>query len=242
LHEYSAHLEDIDIEITHEEKPVYFKEDDRQEASDITEENLAVTQITTVRIHPDMPEFSITRLIGDYINDVEDWIPAAREITLIVSDESGNVIQTIAGITQSNIFENIFFDEPTFDDYNFDGYLDMRLHRYNPGAGGMLSEYYFWLWDSELGEFVLNWQLIYMGRAAYFSANHDRQQLLSWNRWSAGSEQFWSYYEYIGNGDFKLVMTEELSFKVDYDHWLVTITDVLSGEVVIKIMEEQNGF
>ena len=73
------------------------------DAEHITDE-LQNVRVVSMRIHPDLPEFTFTRIIGGY----------------------------------------------------FDGYLDMRLMRWQDGAGGLLAHEYFWLWDVGKKLFVLN--------------------------------------------------------------------------------------
>jgi hypothetical protein len=45
-----------------------------------------------------------------------------------------------------------------FDDFNFDGYLDMTIRRY-PGDGSNNRTNYYWLWDNKTHQFVYDWKL-----------------------------------------------------------------------------------
>jgi hypothetical protein len=109
-----------------------------------------------VRLHEDMPEFTFQRIFGEYSHDNDTY--TERAVTIIVSDENGNIIQEIDGITQG-VFRHLSVSpvfrlyrlELEFADYNFDGYLDMRLPVYE-GA----PQYHYWLWNNEINQFIYN--------------------------------------------------------------------------------------
>ena len=194
---------------------------------------------TTVRIHEDMPAFTIYRTIGDYTlswreSRVYDF-PSPREVSLRIEDEDGNLIQLLSGLTQSNQWNSIERIEPVFDDYNFDGYLDMRLHRWQPGAGGLMATEYFWLWDTEKSQFVLNEQLVEIGHAASTIANQETRRIEVWHR-LGGGEGLAEFYEYHG-GEFVLVVYERhyswLDSQSDRRYTEITHTNVLTGEVTV---------
>ena len=150
---------------------------------------------TTMRIHDNLPYFTLHRILGDYLPEPHYNIPMPVEVTIIIENEAGEVIQTIYGLTQSNQWGSIAYQEITFADYNFDGYMDMRLHRWQDGAGGLLSHDYFWLWDSEQFQFVLNQQLTEM-YAAQLTANQETKQIEVFNRGDNASHAHavWEYH------------------------------------------------
>jgi len=154
--------------------------------------------VTTIRIHPDMPEFTITRIVGDYLSD-DYFFPEPREVNIIITDENGAIIQEISGLTQSSRNVN---GGLSFDDYNFDGYLDMRLLRWQDGAGGLLAQEYFWLWDASTMQFVMHEQLMGIGHSAWLGADQERQRVYVGNRNLGGHAHL--EYEYR-NGEFFVV-------------------------------------
>ena len=139
--------------------------------------------VTTARIHEDMPEFTFIRIVNDrYVNNYSDF-PMAVEVRIEIKDGEGSTIQVISGLSQSIHGGNT--REITFNDYNFDGFLDMRLTRWQDGAGGLLLNEYFWLWDNYSFQFVLNEELMNIGRAADIFAHQELRQVMIWQRIAA---------------------------------------------------------
>ena len=160
------------------------------------------------QIHEDMPEFLFVRRIGGIVDfDVEPSFPQLREVSILIYDDMNNLIQYIPNLFQadSSIMQGI-----VFDDLNFDGYLDMRLMRWQDSAWGLLANEYFWLWDSSSAQFVLNEQLMDI----YFielRACHETRQIGAFNRGDGTFVRF-SYYEYR-DGEFVLVADERYYFE-----------------------------
>ncbi|MCL2375845.1 MAG: hypothetical protein FWC76_00475 [Defluviitaleaceae bacterium] len=197
---------------------------------------LATTFTTTARIHENMPEFTFFRILGDGYDGWPDDIPEPVDVTIRIEDEDGNVIQVISGLTQSNQWDVIEHNEISFDDYNFDGYLDMRLMRWQDGAGGLLAKEYFWLWDATASQFVLNEQLVEIGHAAGLTANQDTRQIMVFNR-ADETGSFFEIYEYR-NGIYILVAHERHSSWREDDRWYTEIirTDEATDEAIMIIM------
>jgi len=180
---------------------------DNKEDADNTENVF----IQFVQIYEGGPRLEIIRTIVDFEPDVwQDIITAFRafpvpdpvEVEIVIKDEGGYIIQVISGLTQNIRFAQNM-EGPSFSDYNFDGYLDMRLLRWQDGAGGRLAHEYFWLWCNEISQFVLNEQLIEIGNAANLFADQETRQIEVWHRVSS-SPGFWTFYEYH-NGSFVCV-------------------------------------
>ena len=150
----------------------------------------------TLRIHPDMPEFTITRIAGDYISNAYYIFPEPREVKIIITDENGVIIQEINNLTQSKRSAS---GGLSFNDYNFDGYLDMRLMRWQDNAGGLLAHEYYWLWDTTLQQFVMHEQLMKIGHSAWLKADQDIQRIYVGNRYRGGHSHL--EYEYR-DGEF----------------------------------------
>lgn len=156
-----------------------------------------VEHVTTLRIHEHLPELTFTRIVNNTTEMQSEYaIPQPVQINIKIEDSDGNIIQSIPGLSQSKSFlsRNL-----TFNDYNFDGYLDMRLMRWQDGAGGLLANEYFWLWNAEIAQFVLNEQLMMIGQATALSADQETRQIVVTHRDSDSDKV--SFYEYL-DGEF----------------------------------------
>jgi len=187
-------------------------------------------RVISVRIHPDLPEFTFIRIIGDYVDTHNAYdIPSAIEVTIVIKDDSGALVQTISGLSQSHDF---IASDITFDDYNFDDYLDIRLMRWQEGAAGLLAHEYFWLWDVERKLFVLNEQLVEIGHAAGMRADSFTSQIVVRQRVGGLSNLY--FYEYY-SGLYELVAHEYYSRVYEYGkfvHITSTHTNLVTGEII----------
>ena len=196
------------------------------------------TFVTTKRIGESLPYFTFTRILGDYLDDSLIYqFPMPVETTIVIEDDEGNVVQVISGLSQSGIRELHHYEyDLTFDDYNFDGYLDMRLKRWQDGARGLLANEYFWLWDMDKLQFVLNEQLVEIGHAAGLRADSSSQQIVVRQRNGALSNFY--FYEYI-NELFELVAYEYLSrvyYDGEFSHLASTHTNTKTGEITVVVL------
>lgn len=158
------------------------------------------------KIHEDMPKFTFLRFAGGCIEDESFYcFPLPRQVKIIIEDERGNVIQTISGLAQSIDFIKHGI---SFADFNFDGFLDISLLRWQDGAGALFANQYFWLWDSAVSQFVRNEQLMNLGHAGIY-ANQETRRLQTWLRTPGGG--LFSFYEYQG-GVFELAFVHEEGF------------------------------
>jgi len=167
-------------------------------------DNESLIFTTTKGIHPNMPEFTFHRIIGSYVDS--EW-PGQnpREVSIIIEDENGSIIQEITGLTQGGL-ENDWY-QLSFADYNFDGFLDMHLVRYTHGGASHAVERYFWLWDDTLGEFVENKQLPQIIDASGLYANQETR-LVEASGLVMGSTFFKYHFEYF-DGEFVRVARDE---------------------------------
>ena len=186
---------------------------------------------TTARIHPDMPEFTFHRIVGDYLPEPEWWND--REVSIIIEDEHDNIIQEISDLVQVATWGDFGDDayQIILTDYNFDGYLDMHLiHRRCPGNARFVDRY-FWLWDASQGQFVRNEQLSRIASVNEFYANQETRQIGVWHRlWVVHHIGF--LYEYH-DGKFVRVSSVEQwggSFFLE-----LTRTNYITGEVTIEL-------
>jgi len=162
------------------------------------------TFTTTKRIHETMPEFTFKRILGDFVEPQNiEMIEQERYITITILDENGNLLQEIDGIIQGGHADWMVAEHDSFqlqfDDFNFDGYLDMWLYSaINHGtAGGAWA--HFWLWDNELMQFIKSEELSEVSCMAWLGANHETGQIEVSSRGSGGGPWATDYYEWINS-------------------------------------------
>jgi len=201
------------------------------------------TFITTKRIHEDMPEFTFIRTLVDYIPGWcgEVFCTSSQwSVIITILDEEGNLIQTIDGIRQGGESEWMTADhdlfELRFDDFNFDGYMDMWLHT-SMHHRGFYSNTLFWLWNPEANQFETNNQLNSINFNSGFRAvNHETRQIETISRVSIVSHRR-GFYEYHA-GEFIRVASEfnYFDFNPNFAHyvWKIERTDILTGEVTTE--------
>ena len=78
-----------------------------------------------------------------YLEDAVPLVEYTLEYDAVQECEYANVLSFT---TMVRIHEGI--PKVTFDDYNFDGYLDMRLLSFADSGEGLLTFEYFRLWDT----------------------------------------------------------------------------------------------
>jgi len=187
----------------------------------------------TRQINESMPYFTFYHTtknrrwegISDYWGD--DFI------SITITDENGNIIQQIDEINVHLMVRNTVVQ---FDDFNFDGYLDMRLLQFNNGVSLSWNEHYHWLWDTEISQFVLSERLMEIANHAIINDIDPtaHQIVLIVDSKDAGAFRSYRRYQYY-DGDFTAIA----EFDVEYlgGRFKITRTDLLTNEV--KITEEE---
>ena len=169
---------------------------------DIDKETITKYSLTTMQIHESIPTLTFYRVVRGINQQSDIEFPEPKNVEIIIND-ADRIVQIIPDLTQSAWFA--WNSELSFSDYNFDGYLDMRLKRWQEGAGHLLANEYFWLWDSAVSQFVLNEQLMEIGRAADLFANQETLLIEVWHRTGAGETGFMLNYQYY---DGKFIMLD----------------------------------
>jgi hypothetical protein len=205
---------------------------DMPEVAEVSTQNESVS---LVRIHEDMPEFTVTRIVGDLCTMPCLDIPEPRGVSIVIEDNEGNIIQVIPGLTQSNSHAQT---EIVFDDYNFDGFLDMKLLRWQEGAGQLRAVTYFWLWDTDEYRYVLNEQLIEIGFTAEINANSDTKQVGTFRRGGGDFlSQIYDFYEFYDGGFVHILQVIYAPVNNEYGDTLREITriNINTGETTKEI-------
>ena len=75
--------------------------------TEFSTDELQDVRVVSMRIHPDLPEFTFSRIIGGYADAhyVYD-IPVPTEVSIVIKDDSGTLVQTISELSQSYGFIN----------------------------------------------------------------------------------------------------------------------------------------
>ena len=88
-----------------------------------------------------------------------------------------------------------YADDIDLEDYNNDGYLDIRLHEC-PGGSMMNEPSLFWLWDARQNKYIENKQLEEISKESWVSKQNG--ELVTGYRASSAEHHF-STYTYIDN-------------------------------------------
>jgi hypothetical protein len=164
-----------------------------------------------------------------YINSVSNHVTS-----IIVSSGDSSFSQELTG------FETSTPDIPNFpygfslDDWNFDGYRDISLWKYEGGTS-LNAPTFYWLWDREKNEYDANKELEELSENNTLGIDEDNQYVTASHKLPGG---FYDGY-YIWKGEtLLLVKTIEVSFiksPEDPDTMIahMTIKELQNGELVI---------
>ena len=144
------------------------------------------------QIHESLPEY-----IFELCTIAETWQDIGNYVTDIkIRDENGVVLQVFEGIhTEFAPGENARVFEP--GDWNFDGYLDIRVWEHR--GGSMRNDpHLYWLWDAGVGEYVPDDTLSEMSWGMSLTFNDDEKTIISFFK-----DGWMGLYKglYIYNGD-----------------------------------------
>jgi len=134
--------------------------------------------------------------------------------SIIIKDNNNVIIQEISGLeTATPACEENQYGF-SFDDWNFDGFFDISLWKFQGGSMHNNPTYY-WLWDNSLGKYIENKELEERSDWCSLSTDEELQQVVGYT--SAGAfGNVHCFYEY-SNGRFILVKSIEEIFEQSYD-------------------------
>ena len=133
----------------------------------------------------------------------------------------------------------------SFDDWNFDGHLDIGLWAYL--GGSMRNDpHYYWLWDNSLKQFIRNEELEEISNISTISVEENRLDCYTRLGASGGAN---AQYEYI-KGNFVLVYSVEWVVEpaADKENEYIRyeiINELVDGEMITtenyySVIEENN--
>ena len=191
---------------------------------------ISIDYSVIMRINENMPEL-IFRIEGVHTLN-PDRADETNITKLTIYNENGSIKQEFHDLDTATWTGN----EPyglVFDDFNFDGYLDISLWRFQ---GGTIMNFpsYYWLWNDETGEFIRNDELEAISAEAMIGTDSDDELLTAFTRHGAWGHTI-VYYRFIENS-FVKVKEEDVriaDFSDEEAGILVTITELTDGEWVI---------
>ena len=160
-------------------------------------------------------------------------INCIKKITII--DSNGTLVQQISDLDTSKLAWEKDVYGFSFDDWNFDGFIDISLWQY-PGGTMMNNPTYYWLWDTRLKKFVENENLKTFSDESTLSIDSELKQIKGFEKYGNGQ---WGdfFYEYR-NGNFVLVKTvEHIAVPSPKDKeknvLRVTTKELINGKMVV---------
>lgn len=165
-----------------------------------------------------------------YIQKVETNIS-----TLTILDKDGHVMQEFKELNTITPASEDSMYGLSFDDYNFDGNLDICLWQLQ-GGSLLNAPSYYWLWDNSTNEYVENEELESISQETWIEADSDAKQVTASARYGTyGSGR--DYYEYR-DSSFLLVKSEErLAEPSESDEnkyvFHVIVRELVEGEMII---------
>lgn len=202
------------IDEAHEELPIT----DEVYESDDENGNETIRRITSpFRINQNMPIFRF------YVVYFDDGDRALR-----IKNQSREVVQEISELTQSHVYNNMIDSEPEiqFADWNFDGYTDIDIWRHwMDDEGEWRTRRYFWLWDTETSQFVVNEQLMELSQTGWVGQDRDLQQIRVRSLLYIGSKYFVHNYYAYEDGSYVYAGSQLRHYEVAGDIRTLTIID-----------------
>ena len=155
-----------------------------------------------------------------------------------IEDTDGSPLQEITGLNaQHHVASEANMYGLFFDDFNFDGYLDMSLWAY-PGGTMRNAPSYFWLWDRNGGLFVQNECLMNISWSASVYANHGTRQIEAFTRGGFALYE-WRIYEYHDGQYIAVSFTSHELNDNEPLKWRVTKINHITGDKTITYRVEE---
>jgi len=190
------------------------------------------------RIHSDMPEFTF-RVRGTNVpEDFETFDSVnSKMVSITITDENGDLVQEMTDLHTAIPANRVDREMRgfAFDDWNFDGYMDISLWQF-PGGSMRNNPTYYWLWDSSVEQFVRNADLEEFSDFSSLNIISESRRIEGWTRFGAagGASRVYEYRD----GRFIMVESWERNLvqsPYDEDEWVLhtVISELVNGEVVI---------
>jgi len=207
--------------------------------NDIILDIIAPVEISVNKvIHEDLPEMMFTIKGFKAIGSSAGWAGWEAGIinSITITYDNGMFFQELTDF-ESVINPKFLISSLSFEDWNFDGYIDISLTRYD-GVSSSLPHYY-WLWDIDKGLFVRNVELEEFSN--YEIVGVDKEENLVYSTSGRMGHYTWRYYKYEYG---KYVLVKKIVINRIYDDtWSIepqliykqktVITELIDGEMIV---------
>jgi rhodanese-related sulfurtransferase len=153
------------------------------------------------QIHENLPPFTFTLTVFD----IDEFFLSDNAV-LTISSADGSFLQEFSDIRTHFLRYRKFEEALKFDDWNFDGYLDISLWRFPGGSMGN-RPHYFWLWNPETEEFTENFDLGQISSWSRVEIDYENNLIISHVR-DDNNIYFIDYWKYH-DGNFEYVRHDE---------------------------------
>lgn len=214
-----------------------------------TESQVTKTHNTEVTTATDGEPFSysFTKDMGEEIGKVvftvegllNVWGSRTHIHKLTISNLNGEILQEFSGLDVDTLaYEEIMYGL-SFEDWNFDSYLDISLWRWT-GGSSMNKPTYYWLWDNKLGKFVENEQLTEISCRSHVIADSENKQIVSNARAGYGNYYIAHYKYYEGN--FVKTWVKKTEYVIEGDDNAALIHIIIKEFVNGELIEVENYY
>lgn len=170
---------------------------------------------------------------------------SVRKIEKItIKDNNGMVIQEITDLHTENSAREEDMYEFSFDDWNFDGFLDFSLWK-SPGGTMHNEPAYYWLWDNNLGKFVENEKLEDISSYSSIRRNIEENKIESYTR--LGPNEYGTGYYECREDDFVMVKHKYVKFELlpekENEHVThIVISELINGQMAVTKDYYEDGW
>lgn len=135
-----------------------------------------------------------------------------------ITDYDGNFIQQIEGIPIIPWMESLHI---SFEDYNFDGFLDMTIIKHAGGVRGG-APHHIWFWNEYMNKFIFNEKLSELSHGRNLEINMDTRQVMAW--FSSVTGRDYIFLEFIEGTPTAVGTLEWIHF--DFHEWAIEHLDI----------------
>ena len=97
-------------------------------------------------------------------------------LSIYITDYDGNFIQHIEGIPFIPWMGSLHI---SFEDFNFDGFLDMTIIEHAGGVRGG-APHHIWIWNNDMSKFIFSDELSEISRGRNLEINVGTKQVMAW--------------------------------------------------------------
>jgi len=139
-------------------------------------------------------------------------------LNICITDYDGNIIQLIEGISVIPWRERLHI---SFEDFDFDGFLDMTIMKHAGGVRGG-APHYIWLWNEEMNMFIFTEELSELSHGRNLEVNTETRQVMAW--FSSVLGRNYIFLEFIEDTPTAVSTLEWIHFH--HSPWAVEYLDI----------------